>query len=89
MSLFLRLLEADDKAAALRETVQVVRSGQPDARVFEVDPQRFRQVPGAPFAYWVSDAVRGSFTRLTAFENDQRIARLGGSTDSGSRLMPG
>ena len=39
MSLFLRLLEADDKAAALREVVQAVRSDQSDKRVFDLDPE--------------------------------------------------
>jgi hypothetical protein len=80
MSLFLRLLEADDKAVALREVVQAVRGGQPDARVFEVDPQGFRQVPGAPFAYWVSERVLFSFVEFSAFAAEGRSAVSGGKT---------
>ncbi|MBK1703919.1 hypothetical protein [Halochromatium glycolicum] len=90
MSLFLRLLEADDKAVALREVVQAVRGGQPDARVFEVDPQGFRQVPGAPFAYWVSDRVLFSFVEFSAFSAEGRSAVSGGKTleDDESKWQP-
>ena len=80
MSLFLRLLEADDKAAALREAVQAVRSDQPDARVFDVEPEGFRQVPGAAFAYWVSDRVLFSFVEFSAFAAEGRSAVSGGKT---------
>lgn len=56
---FLRLLAADDKAAALRAAAVAARAGQPAPDVFAVDPISFRQVPGAPFAYWVSGDPSG------------------------------
>jgi hypothetical protein len=87
MSLFLRLLEDDDKAAALREALDAVATGRPDPRVFEADPEAFREVPGAPFAYWVNDAVRASFRRLPALEAQGRTARRGPSTCDDVRYL--
>lgn len=73
MSLFLRLLEADDKAATLRDAVQVARSGQPDARVFDVDPEGFRQVPASPFAYWAPERFLQLFTKRAPFSIAPRL----------------
>ena len=87
MSLFLRLLEADDKAAALREAVQAARSGQPDARVFDVDPQGFRQVPGAPFAYWVRRSVLRLFQAYSALESGQTRAVGGLKSGDDARFV--
>ena len=53
MSLFFRLLGEEEKGAALAEAVRSVVVGEPDARVFEVAPESFVQVPGAPF-FWSS-----------------------------------
>jgi len=61
MSQFLRLLSESDKASALQQVSQRLRAGEADARIFEVPPQAFDAVPGKPFAYWVSDDVRGLF----------------------------
>ena len=58
MSLFLRLLGEEDKGAALLEAVRAVAAGEADPRVFDVEPASFEQVPGAPFAYWVSERIR-------------------------------
>jgi hypothetical protein len=57
-TVFLRLLAHDDKPAALAEAVDRLRDGEPSPDVHVVDPQSFRQVPGSPFAYWVSDRIR-------------------------------
>ena len=59
MSLFLRLLETPDKASALLSAVHCDGDN-----TFEVDPASFRQVPGAPFAYWVGEGVRATFKAL-------------------------
>jgi hypothetical protein len=60
-AIFLRVLEPkpEEKGTALAAAVQAVREGNLDGRsAFAVDPSSFRQVPGAPFAYWVSDSLR-------------------------------
>ena len=87
MSLFLRLLEADDKAAALRETVQAARRSESDARVFDVDPEGFRQVPGAPFAYWVSPRIRRLFSSEFPVESSMRAVLGGLKTLSDERFL--
>jgi len=87
MSLFLRLLGDEDKGAALLDAVRSVAAGEPDGRVFEVGPASFAQVPGAPFAYWVSEAVRSAFSCNSLFESDERVARQGGVNGNDFRWL--
>jgi len=77
-ALFLRLLGDDDKGAALLTAARSITNGEAEPRVFEVDPASFEQVPGAPFAYWVSDHLRERFLVFPRFEAYGRFARLGG-----------
>ena len=87
MSLFLRLLGEEDKGAALEAAVRSVAAGEGDARVFEVDPASFEQVPGAPFAYWISDGVRRSFASFPSFEGVLWKARRGAGTNQDFRFL--
>lgn len=74
-SLFLRLLPYDDKAATLTEAVVAIREGRTlNPVVHTVDPTSFRQVPGSPFAYWVSERIRRLFPELPPFESSGRHA---------------
>lgn len=82
MTTFLRLLADKDKEAAL---LTAIKNG--GERRFTVDPFSFRQIPGAPFAYWVSEAVRGVFRRLPALEGDGRTAQHGCSTKDDFRFL--
>ena len=34
--------------------------------------EAFRHVPGSPFSYWASDAIRNLFKSLPAFDNEER-----------------
>jgi len=78
-TVFLRALEADDKAAAL---LAAIREPEPvrGRQRFEVDPATFASVPRSPFAYWVSERVLGLFTALDALQAGGRIAVSGGKT---------
>jgi len=87
MSLFLRLLGEEDKGAALEAAVRSVAAGQRDARVFEVDPESFGQVPGAPFAYWVSEPLRQLFPNLEPFDANGREAKGGMKTQQDDRFL--
>ena len=82
MTTFLRLLENKDKQSAL---ASAVRTGGDN--VFEVDPTSFSQIPGAPFSYWVSDAIRHLFTELPAFEGEPRAVRQGMATADDFRFV--
>jgi hypothetical protein len=87
MTTFLRLLMDKEKADNLLASCTALRSGGTDERVFQVSPESFRAVPGAPFAYWVSEAVRQVFKRIPAFERNERTARQGLATAEDFRFV--
>ena len=87
MSHFLRLLSEDDKSAALLTACQTIRQGGEDHRNFEIAPESFDAVPGKPFAYWVSDDIRGIFKQLHRFEGDGRTVRVGLQTSDDFRFL--
>jgi hypothetical protein len=76
VSLYLRLLNESDKAAALANTTDQLRRGKPDRRTFSVARGAFQAIPGNPFAYWVSDVVRSAFKIFPSFDNTDRVARV-------------
>lgn len=82
MSKFVRLLSDTDKQTVL---LDAVRNG--GRRVFEADPASFRQIPGAPFAYWVSEAVRAVFKRIAPLQCRGRTAAIGASTKDDGRFL--
>jgi hypothetical protein len=94
MTIFLRVLNAsvDDKARALLRAVEELRAGHlPDAAqngvLFEREPSAFTDVPGAPFAYWVSDHVRAVFQRWKPFETEGRTVKQGLATADDFRFL--
>lgn len=87
MTTFLRLLADKDKAGNLLASCAMLRAGKNDTRIFEVVPNSFRTIPGAPFAYWVSEAVRQVFKKLPAFESSERTARQGLATAEDFRFV--
>src|SRR5271157_856531 len=86
-TLFFRLLARDDKEATLRSAIATVNRGELAAHVFHVDPSSFRQVPGSPFAYWVSDRIRRLFRELEACEGSGREVRYGGINGDDFRYL--
>src|SRR4051812_17467673 len=88
-TVFLRLLAHDDKPAALAQAVDRLRDGQASPDVYAVDPESFRQVPGSPFAYWVSERVRRLFSELSPFESEGRSVRVGLQTSDDFRFLRG
>ena len=56
-------------------------------KVYRLEPESFRAVPGAPFAYWVSQAVRDVFVNVDSFQRDWRTAQHGGSTKDDFRFL--
>ncbi len=76
MSTFIRVLGDCDKQSTLLDVLK----GRQQTRLFDVDPKSFRQIPGAPFAYWVSEAIRQTFQRLAAFEGGVRTVKQGLAT---------
>lgn len=85
-TVFLRILDADDKASALLEAVREAEHARGRAR-FEVDPRSFAKVPRSPFAYWVSDRLRDLFKELPPFEAEGRAAKQGLATADDFRFV--
>jgi hypothetical protein len=86
-TVFLRLLAHDDKHAALAKAVERLRDGEPSPDVHVVDSESFRQVPGSPFAYWVSEKVRTLFIKCTPIECGERAARITNETSNDQRWI--
>ncbi|MEP1200860.1 hypothetical protein, partial [Tateyamaria sp.] len=87
MTVFLHLLAEKDKAASILNSCSALRASYESPHVFSVKPDAFRKIPGAPFAYWVSDAVRNSFVAHPAFERETRFALGGLKTLSDPRFL--
>jgi hypothetical protein len=87
MTTFLRLLEDKDKANTLLTSCTQLRAGEASSRVFQVAAGSFSAVPGKPFAYWVSDAVRATFARLPPFESEGRTVKQGLATADDFRFV--
>ncbi len=87
MTIFLRLLSGDNKQTNLLDACGSLRAGGTDTRIYQVAPEAFRALPGAPFAYWVSDVVRNAFERLEPFEGPRRIARITNPTSDNNRYV--
>lgn len=87
MTVFLGLLKEENKAVALKEAVNAFRSGALEPRLFTIEPSEFREVPGAPFAYWVTGSVRSLFRENPQLEQDGRDVQSGASTMNDFRFL--
>lgn len=87
MTIFLRLLADKDKANSVLASCTALREDRNDARVFQLAPESFQAIPGAPFAYWVSEAVRQVFIQIPALECGERTARQGLATAEDFRFV--
>jgi hypothetical protein len=87
MTTFLRLVADSEKAANLSSVTNSLRSGVIDPRVYVINPDSFKIIPGTPFAYWVSDDLRSLFESLPSFESDGRSVRVGLQTSDDFRFV--
>ena len=89
MTTFLRLLETDpgQKATTMSDLIVCWRSGSDPNGIFQAEPSSFSQVPGSPFAYWVSERVRKMFSELPPFEGEGRTAKVGLQTSDDFRFV--
>lgn len=85
-TVFLRVLEADDKAAALRAGIREREVARGRQR-FDVDATSFTAMPCSPFAYWVSDRLRQLFNEFPHFEGEGRRVVGGLKTLSDERFV--
>lgn len=87
MTVFFRLMNVGDKQAALTASIDAHNTGNMATDSYTVDPAEFFNVPGAPFAYWVSSAVRTSFVETTLFGENGRLAQRALSTNDDFRYL--
>jgi len=88
-SVFIRAHDAApaEKAGALVGRIRALREGADHEQVFSVDPEQFSAVPGSPFAYWVSDAIRDIFRRFPPLEGNAGTVRVGLQTSDDFRFV--
>lgn len=79
----IRALNTEDKGFAILASVQ----GNDEGSLFVSDPGDFDGVPGSPFAYWSSQAVRNAFSIHKPFESDGRRVRVGLQTSDDFRFV--
>jgi hypothetical protein len=85
-TIFLRVLEAEDKATLLLAAIHEPERALGRQR-FEVDSRTFASVQGSPFSYWVSDRLRNVFRELPALEGAGRTAQVGVATGEDERFV--
>jgi hypothetical protein len=88
-TIFFRLIESDDKEATLNQAIQQLTHNQSNSDTFAVEPASFQKVPGAPFAYWVSNAIRKCFDDWNPIEGESRKVKQGLVTADDFRFVRG
>lgn len=86
---FFRLLRVpiDAKGDALAERIAARNATGAAEETYTLDPAAFAQIPGSPFAYWVSDSIRRLFNKLSPFEGGGRAVRVGLQTGDDFRFV--
>lgn len=87
MTIFLRLLGEAEKGAALSKACVDIRNGGRPTCASTIVPSEFDKIPGAPFAYWVSSAVRDSFRIFRTASEEGLAARQGLATADDFRFV--
>jgi hypothetical protein len=82
-----RLLDSKDPAQPLADAVRALAKNNASKDTYEVEPTSFRQIPNAPFAYWVSEKIRKLFVTLPSFESEERTAKVGLQTSDDFRFL--
>jgi hypothetical protein len=72
-TVFLRAIEAEDKAAALLAAIREPNSVRGRQR-FEVEPASFSAVPGSTFAYWAGPSALACYERMTPLRATKFVA---------------
>ena len=60
---FFQLQDSEEKGDILRRAINNGTNGERSAGTYFVHASSFKQVPGAPFAYWVNDRVASCIDR--------------------------
>ena len=78
-----RLLTEKDKEQTLLHCI----TDPSNRRVFVVEARQFDALPNQSFAYWLPASLREHFRKLPAFENTERLVRVGLQTSDDFRFV--
>ncbi|WP_419206701.1 hypothetical protein [Photobacterium leiognathi] len=87
MTTFFRLMDAENKEFSLKKSITELNKLQPTSDTHVTSPDNFLVIPGASFAYWVSDSVISSFNNFSSTESDECTARQGLATSDDFRFL--
>ena len=85
-TVFLRVLEAEDRETAPRDAIWAPKAVMGRQR-FEVSSSSFAAVPRSPFPYWASERLLGLFTRSSLYEASGRTATVGLQSSDDFRFL--
>ncbi len=86
-TIFFRLLDGVNRPSRLYGAIEKLHEDGGTADTYSAETASLRQVPGSPFAYWVSEKMRAKFTELPSFGNEERVARQGLATADDFRFL--
>ncbi len=86
-TVFFRLLDGVNRPSRLSNAIEELREGGETTDTYSAEPASLRQVPGSPFAYWVSEHVLSRFVELPPLEAAGRAARQGLITGNDFRFV--
>ena len=90
MTYFIRALAESDKENATRSISKDIREGISNTSIFNIDVSEFQNIPGSPFAYWISEPVRNLHVTMASYEDgDARTAKVGLQTSADDRFVRG
>jgi hypothetical protein len=90
MTYFIRALAEGDKEQATKLLSRDIREGNPNASIFQICVSDFRNIPGSPFAYWISEPVRNLHVNMPPYEQGaSRDAKVGLQTSADDRFVRG
>ena len=89
MTIFVKLLNQENKQSALIRAVDAFNNNQKDNEVqsFSISENELKKIPGSPFAYWISTQLRDVFRSFPAFEAMDRSVRQGLATADDFRFL--
>jgi hypothetical protein len=88
-TLFFNLLQSTEKSIDLLNEVRCANSGALSRSTHLVSVDSFRNIPGTPFGYWVSDSIRALFRSFPPFQSDSKMVRVGLQTSDDFRFVRG
>lgn len=87
MTTFFRLMNDENKERSLKQSIASINNAERDKNTHIASPNNFLVIPGASFAYWVSNDVISSFAKFDSTESENCTARQGLATSDDFRFL--